>query len=333
MCSKMKDAYVVMHQARALDEFICDELWGQGKTVFHYHPGIGQEALSAGVPICLKREDYFFYTHRGTAGLLAKGVSLRDVIYDLFFRNGEDKAGTNRGCGSKMHAYAPECGIVGRNGVFGTRFPFSAGLAYASLLRNDGKVALCAYGEAEGARGQYFETLNMAVLLKLPVVYVAEHNGFSVDSRTESIYAGGSMVNFWRGFDIPVKQFDGNNLEETIAVVSEAVERARRGEGPSVLEGITYRVTPHSPLDKNSLVYRTQEEIDQWKAKDPLEQTKRVLLANGELTEEEDAALCAKCYRDVRDIYAEAMTTPELDPQVEMYRGVYYSVPVDALKG
>ena len=263
---------------------------------------------------------------------MGKGVSLRDVMYDLFFCNGEENGGTNRGCGSKMHTYSPEVGIVGRNGVFGTRFTFSAGLAYASTVRNDGKVALCMYGEAEGSRAQYFEAMNMAVLWKLPVVFVAEHNGFSVDSRTEDMYALNSMVKLWRGFEIPVKQFDGNNLCEVVAVVSEAIERARAGEGPSVLEGMTYRIMPHSPLDLNHLQYRTQDEIEEWKKKDPIDSARAYLIGQGELTAQEDEALRRAIQTEIETIYAEAMAVPELVAANEVYNRVYYGIPQAAIE-
>jgi len=332
MESIIKKAYVAMLKGRLLDDFVSEELLGKGRAVAHYHPGQGQEALSAGTAICLNKDDYFFYTHRGTASLFAKGLSLRDVMYDLFFRNGEGQAGTNRGCGSKMHTYAPEYGIVGRNGVFGTRFTFSTGLAYSSMVRNDGKVTLCMYGEAEGSRGQFYEALNMAVRWKMPVVFVAEHNGFSVDSRTDDMYALNTLAKQWRGYEIPVKQFDGNDIIAVTDAVNEAINLARDQKGPSVLEGITYRTLPHSPMDKNQFMYRTQEELDVWSAKDPVVSTKKLLIEQKELSEEDDVKFRNDIRKEIRDVYVEAMAAPDLVAEEEVYKAVYYSIPESAIK-
>jgi len=312
-------AYEVMLTSRLFDEFT-EELVRKGTRVDHFHSGIGQEALSVGGVIDLKESDYLCYTHRGVGSLLAKGVSLKDVMFDLFFKDG----GTNRGSGSVMHTYAPNVGIVGRNGVFGTRFTIAAGLALAAKKKKKGNITICYYGEAAGARGQYYEAINMCVLWKLPVVFIAENNGFSVNSRTENIFATGNMSDMWRGFDIPVSQFDGNDLNVVRSVVGEAVERARSGKGPSVLEGITYRISPHSPMEKDDLLYREVEEIEKWCQKDPVKRTKEDLLKKGIFTEEDNELLKEKINEEIKKTHELILKAPII-PKEEVYTMIYFN--------
>jgi TPP-dependent pyruvate/acetoin dehydrogenase alpha subunit len=263
-------AYSTMLLSRAFDEH-CEEMLRRGEEVPHFHSGIGQEALSIGAVVPLERDDHAIYTHRGYGTLLAKGVPLQQITRDMFMREG----GTNGGFGGIMHLCRPDLGLPGREGVFGTRFPLSVGLALASRLRGDNQVVVCLYGEAAGARGPLYEALNMAVLWQLPVVFVAENNGWSFSSRTDWLYPEGRMAKVWRGFDIPVREIDGNDAEAVIATVGEAVRRARTGEGPSVIEALTYRVSPHIWWDQED--YRDASEVEDWKERDPLPRLRRRL--------------------------------------------------------
>jgi pyruvate dehydrogenase E1 component alpha subunit len=187
--------------------------------------------------------------------------------------------GTNNGMGGIMHVSRPELGVPGREGVFGTRFSIAAGLAMAAQLDGRDDVTLCYYGEAAGARGILYEAMNMAVLWKLPVIFIAENNGWSYSIRTERLYPQGRMSRVWRGFDIPVEEFDGNDVEAVHDTVSRAVDRARAGDGPSVLEGLTYRLDPHHWFDKAK--YQPADEIRLWRDKDPIERARLALLGRG----------------------------------------------------
>jgi TPP-dependent pyruvate/acetoin dehydrogenase alpha subunit len=319
MASILKKAYEIMLLSRILDEFCQNEFVYKGVNLRHYHSGIGQEALSVAGAIVLRKTDYLFYTHRGVASLLAKGIPLEKVMRDLFFKTG----GTNEGCGSVMHACDPEIGIVGRNGVFGSRFTIASGLALASKTRKTKNVTVCYYGEAAGARGQYYEAMNMAVLWSLPIVFIAENNGFSVNSRTDEIYATGDLSSMWKGFDIPVIKFDGNDLKACMEAVEYAVARARDGKGPSILEGVTYRISEHIPFEDH-LAYRELEEIQGWAEKDPIKRAKDYLIKDGLLSEEEDKKLYDKIYTEVRNIYKEIEKAPIVDKE-EVFKLVYYN--------
>lgn len=223
----------------------------------------------------LRATDQMIYTHRGYGHLLAKGISLKEVALDMFFRTG----GTNGGYGGVMHVNRPELGIPGREGVFGTRFGIAIGLAMASKMRGRDDVTVCFYGEAAGARGILYEALNMAVLWSLPVIFIAENNGWSVSSRTEWLYPNARMSRVWRGFEIPVSVIDGNDAEAVYAEVTSALERGRKGMGPSVIEGLTYRIDPHIWWD--DAAYQSQDEIAMWREKDPIRHLEARLIEHG----------------------------------------------------
>jgi TPP-dependent pyruvate/acetoin dehydrogenase alpha subunit len=267
-------AYRLMLLSRGFDDR-CTKMLACGQAVPHFHSGVGQEALMVVSVLTLRPTDQMIYTHRGYGHLLAKGVSLREIAFDTFMKAG----GTNHGLGGNMHVARPDIGIPGREGVFGTRFAIAAGIALASSLRGSSDVTLCFYGEAAGARGQLYESLNMAVLWRLPVVYVAENNGWSFSSRTEWLYPSARMSRVWRGFEIPVEEFDGNDPEVVYETVARAVTRARDGEGPSVLEGLTYRLHPHIWYDRAS--YQPVREIAEWRRRDPLKIAREQLMRRG----------------------------------------------------
>jgi pyruvate dehydrogenase E1 component alpha subunit len=265
--------------SRAIDDK-CKELIKAGIPVPNFHSGTGQEALAVGVGLALKPEDYLMYTYRDFGALLAKGVSLEQIACDLLLR----EPGTNRGFGGIMHVVAPDRGVVGRNGVFGSRFGIAVGLGLASRYLGEGKVVLCTFGEAEGSRGPLYEALNIACLWRLPVVFVAENNGFSISTRTQEMFATGNMSDIWRGLPLPVMAADGNDVEAVYNATRSAVAYARAGLGPVYLEFVTYRIDPHVPADDDSL-YRTPEEIQSWRARDPIECFERRLVRRRVITE------------------------------------------------
>lgn len=255
--------YFTMQLSRLFDD-ACADLLEAGTPLPHYHSGVGQEALMVAAVAPLRPTDQMIYTHRGYGHLLAKGVPLTQIACDLFNKVG----GTNAGMGGVMHVNRPDLGVPGREGVFGTRFGIAVGLALAARAKDENQVVVCFYGEAAGARGQLYEALNMAVLWNLPIIFIAENNGWSFTSRTSWLYPEGSMTRVWRGFDIPVAAIDGNDAETVYHAVDAAVARARRGEGPSVLEGMTYRVAPHIWYDKAA--YQPDHEVAEWRGNDPV---------------------------------------------------------------
>jgi pyruvate dehydrogenase E1 component alpha subunit len=282
----------------------CNAILSTGKIVPHFHSGVGQEALMVASVASLHPTDQMIYTHRGYGHLLAKGVSLREIALDTFMKAG----GTNNGLGGNMHVARPDLGVPGREGVFGTRFGIAVGLALAAKLDGSDRVTVCFYGEAAGARGIIYESLNMAVLWQLPIVYIAENNGWSFSSRTEWLFPESRMSRVWRGFEIPVGEFDGNDPEATYQVVSAAVAHARAGRGPAVVEGLTYRLDPHIWYDRAE--YQPKDEIESWKRRDPLIIARQQLLARG-VSEPELDDIAASAEGEVEGVFRLVQQAPD----------------------
>lgn len=259
---QLTQVYRTMAISRFFDEE-CMARLANGEVIPHYHSGVGQEALMVASVAPLRDDDQIIYTHRGYGHLLAKGVSLREIALDMFMKSG----GTNCGMGGVMHVSRPDLGVPGREGVFGTRFGLAAGFGLAAKLAGADRVTVCFYGEAAGARGILYEALNMCKLWSLPVVFVAENNGWSFTSRTEWLFPNGRMSDVWRGF-VPVHVVDGNDAEEVWTVMAYAVEEARSGDGPVVVEGMTYRLDPHIWWD--DATYQPSGEVRERKRHDPL---------------------------------------------------------------
>lgn len=270
--------YKLMLATRRFDERL-QELVDAGVYLPHYHSGWGQEALSVAGVLPLKEHDYLLYTHRGYGHLIAKGVPIKLLMADFYCKVG----GTNDGMGNIMHSVYPQKGIVGRNGVFGARFGIAAGLGLAAKMKKTGQVVACFYGEAEGNRGPFMESVNMMTLWKLPVVLIAENNGYSISTRQTLTYPSEKMADMVKSFGIPAKTVDGNDARVVYEAVHEAFERARRGDGPSLVEGKTYRVPVHKPGDDDTK-YRSRDEIEQWKKKDPVSRLRKELVDAGVLT-------------------------------------------------
>lgn len=267
--------YRLMATSRAIDD-ACLRLIADGVDVPNYHGARGQEAMYAGAGVPLTERDYLLYNYRAFATLLAKGVTLDELCGDLLLRAN----GTSRGHGGIMHVVKPEVRVVGRNGVFGSKFGMATGLGLAIRMRGEASAVLCMFGEAEGNRGTIYEALNMAVLHDLPIVFVAENNGYAVAARTRDLYAGGNMSDLVRGFPMPVSAIDGNDFVVVRSEIDEAVQRARAGGGPSYVEVLSYRVDPHHAHDDDSL-YRDQHEAGFWQARDPLARLEAVLVQQG----------------------------------------------------
>lgn len=217
--------------------------------------------------------------------------------------------GTNNGLGGVMHVNDPKLGVPGREGVFGTRFGIAAGLGLAAQLLGEQSVVVCYYGEAAGARGPLYEALNMCRLWNLPVVFVAENNGWSFTSRTEWLFPSGRMTDAWRSF-LPVTVVDGNDVEAVYSAMTQAVDLARSGRGPSMVEGLTYRLAPHIWFDEAH--YQPTDELELRRFDDPLPRLEKRLSDSGD-SQSSQSALRAEMAAVVHDAFAAAESSPEAD--------------------
>lgn len=310
-------AHRLMVESRRIDE-VCKEHLLAGGSAPNYHSGVGQEAMSVGVGTAVGDGDYLLFTYRDFGMLLAKGLTSVELFGDLLLNS----AGTTGGHGGVMHISAPEHGVVGRNSVFGSRFGIAIGVGLAAKRAGKGQVVICPFGEAEGGRGVLYEAVNMAMLSALPVIFVAENNGYSIASRTEDLYATGDMTGLFNSAALPMAKVDGNDVGLVNATTAEAVERARSGGGPSILEFLTYRVDPHIPAD-TVYQYRTDEEIAPWRERDPIVLHRSHLINEGLATEDELTAAESDVSTSVDAAFQTALAAP--GPELEsMYEYLYY---------
>ncbi len=320
--SETLTAYRLMLTSRVIDDR-CQELVVDGGFVPNYHSGRGQEALSVALGFAPERRDYLLYTYRDFGALLAKGVTITELVADLLLK----VTGTTKGFGGIMHVVAPQHGIVGRNGVFGSRFGIAIGLALASVRLNEDRVVVCAFGEAEASRGPLYEALNMACLGNLPVLFVAQNNGFAIAARTQDMFASGDMSGMWQGAPLPVTTVDGNEWEAVYQAVEVGLRHCRDGLGPYFLEAFTYRIDAHFPDDDDSR-YRTVQEVDEWRAKDPITCCEVAFLEQGILDDDGIKRVRAEVEDSVNAAIAEA--TAAAEPNVDaLYTYVYRSFGVE----
>jgi acetoin:2,6-dichlorophenolindophenol oxidoreductase subunit alpha len=273
------------------------------------HLSIGQEAIAVGVSDQLTDEDWMTSTHRGHGHFLAKGGDVGAMFAEIWGKAN----GVCRGMGGSMHVADVSKGMLGANGIVGGGFAIATGAGLAAQLDGDGRVCVCFFGEGAANQGVFMESLNVATLWKLPVIFVCENNGYSEFMKASKITAG-AIADRARAFGIPSTVVDGNDVLAVAEAARSAVERARRGEGPSYLEAVTYRIRAHGgPNEIESHLkdrpYRPQEEVDAWKSpqRDPISRFRTELICRG-VTEAELDALEAGIHHQIDSAvaYAEA---------------------------
>jgi acetoin:2,6-dichlorophenolindophenol oxidoreductase subunit alpha len=264
------------------------------------HLYIGQEAVAAGVCMQLENTDWITSTHRGHGHFLAKGGDPKSMMAEIWGK----KTGICKGMGGSMHVADVSKGILGANGIVGGGFAIATGAAFGSLLSKDGRATICFFGDGAANQGVFMECLNVSSLWKLPIVFVCEHNHFCEFTRAEQVTSG-DISNRARAFGIHTQVVDGNDVEAVWAATAEAVARVRRGEGPCYIEAETYRIKGHMEFEKELLAggkYRELEEIEQWRAKDPIDRYGAKLTKSGVAT----AAALQEIDSRVAKIVAEA---------------------------
>ncbi|MCA9089730.1 MAG: dehydrogenase E1 component subunit alpha/beta [Planctomycetaceae bacterium] len=272
------------------------------------HTYVGQEAIATGVCAHLNASDTVFSTHRGHGHALAKGMPVRDLIAELFGR----KTGCSRGRGGSMHLFAPEIGMMGTSGIVGPCILQACGGGYSAKLLKSGNVSLAFFGDGASHNGAFHEGLNMASIWKLPVIFVCENNQYATEVSFE--YAAGhpSVADRGAAYGIPGVEVDGNDVWEVYQAASEAVERARNGGGPTLLECKTYRTRPHAE-GMGDYQYRTRDEVNTWKDRCPIAGWRERLLSEYGVS----PAQLSQIDDEVAAIVAEARTFAESSPYPE----------------
>ena len=229
------------------------------------HLSIGQEASALGICMPLNHDDQITSTHRGHGHCIAKGAKVDRMFAEFFGKT----TGYCKGRGGSMHISDVSAGNLGANGIVAGGIPIAVGAALSAKMQKNGKVVICFFGDGANNEGAFHESLNMASIWKLPVVFVCENNGYGMSTSTARSTAVENIADRAVAYAMPGITVNGNDFSAVAQVATDAIERARRGEGPSLIETKTYRHRGHSKSDRNR--YRTKEEIEEWKAlRDPI---------------------------------------------------------------
>lgn len=262
--------YRTMVMIRGFEERV-NQLMSTGQIPGFVHLSTGQEAIAAGTCAMLTDKDTITSTHRGHGHCIAKGGTVDRMMAEMFGK----PEGYCRGRSGSMHIADPEVGILGANAIVGGGIPMSVGSALAAQIQGEGRVAVVFFGEGAVANGVFHEALNMTALWKLPMIFVCENNQYVELSHVSEHLSASHVAAFGAAYGIPSHTGDGNDVLHVKATVADAVARARQGEGPSLLEFQTYRWHGHFVGDPQA--YRSSEEVDAWKQRDPIQRFATVL--------------------------------------------------------
>jgi 2-oxoisovalerate dehydrogenase E1 component len=269
------------------------------------HTYVGQEAIAAGVCAHLRKADAIFSTHRGHGHALAKGLPPRELMAELYGR----ETGCSRGRGGSMHLFAPEIGMLGTSGIVGPCILQATGAGYSFKLLKTDNVGVAFFGDGAVNNGAFHEGVNMASIWKLPVLFVCENNQFATEVPFETVAGNPSVAARGAAYGITSVTLDGNDVLAVEAAAAEAIQRARSGGGPTLLECKTYRTRPHSE-GMGDYTYRTKEDVERWKALCPIKRLRETLLSQYVV----EASELDEIDREVEALAEQAHTFAELSP-------------------
>lgn len=273
------------------------------------HTYIGEEAVATGVCANLTHADAVFSTHRGHGHALAKGMSPEKLIAEVMGR----ATGSSAGRGGSMHLFAPAVGFYGTSGIVGPSMLLATGAGYTAKLRGSDQVGVAFFGDGGSNNGAFHESINLAAAWSLPVIYVCENNLYATEVPFRNISNSPSVAERACGLGLPGVQVDGQDVLAVYQAAGEAVSRARRGEGPTLIECLTYRYRAHSEGMREA-GYRTPDEIERWKQRDPIKLFKAYLLDTGAASPDELAALEAEVLQTATQAADFARQSPWPDP-------------------
>jgi pyruvate dehydrogenase E1 component alpha subunit len=282
------------------------EIFRSGRMPGFIHLYVGEEAVATGVIAHLKKDDYVTSTHRGHGHAVAKGISARGAMAELM--------GTVGGCcggrGGSMHLYEPEVGFLGTNGVVAPGVSIAAGAALSAKLRGSGQVAVCFFGDGAVNNGAFHEGINLAAIWNLPVVYVCENNMYATEMPFERATKNIHVATRGAAYNIPGVEVDGEDVIAVYEKAGEAIERARQGGGPTLLECLTYRWFGHHVGDPGTS-YRSKEEVESWKARDPIHRLRQQAIDSSLAEDRDFEAIDAEVHRIIEDASAFALSSPQ----------------------
>lgn len=314
---EMKKLYEEMLLIRRFEEK-AGQLYGMGLIGGFCHLYIGQEAVVTGIQSVQEDKDTVVTTYRDHGHMLAKGMDPKGVMAELTGREG----GYSRGKGGSMHMFSQEKGFFGGHGIVGASTSIGTGLGFAHKYRNDGGVAIAYMGDGSANQGQVAECYNMAALWDLPVLYVIENNRYGMGTSTAR-HAAGQLYARGQGYGIPGEQIDGMDIFTIQAAARQALDYIRSGNGPYILEVMTYRYRGHSMSDPAK--YRSKEEVEEQKENDPITKLKSFMMEHHDVSEEELKSIDKDIKARIKEAAEFAEQSPELPPE-ELWTDVLVEV-------
>lgn len=305
--------YTNLVRSRKLDEVVVKGL-SEGKVVGFFHSGQGEEAVGVGGCTFLRKDDYVYVHHRGHGipYALSKGAPAREFLAEHY-----GKATGAAGGIAGFHAAYPELGILGAAGTIGCEFPFSVGWALAAKKRGKGQVVVCFFGDGASNRGTLHEAMNMAAVWKLPVVWVCQNNLYAQFMPIKDAFPREDIADLAAGYGMPGVVVDGQDVIAVYEAIQAAVDKARAGDGPSMVECKTYRYRSHSEgADIAHYSPRPAEEIEAWKKRDPIKLFQEKLLQQGVLKQADVERIDAEATKEMEAAEKFAMESPIPTPDV-----------------
>ena len=315
----------LMCRIRAFDSKV-EQLFNQGRLAGLLHSCVGQEATAAGIVGQLRADDFVLTTHRGHGHCLAKGADPARMMAELFGR----VDGYCRGRGGSMHVCDLERGLVGANGIVGATLPIAAGVATAISLRKATQIVACFFGDGAANEGGFHEGLNLAALWSLPVIFVCENNQYAQYTHQRLHTKVQGLFKRAAGYDMPGVQVDGNDLCAVHETAAAAIDRARAGRGPSLIECLTYRWTGHSISNPGGAIGRPDDEVAAWKRRDPILRIERMIVDHRLADADAVAAVHVESDREMEAAVDFAESSPHPQPESAL-EYVYAHLPDGAL--
>lgn len=316
-----------MYRIRHFEEKVV-ELVNNGEIIGSAHISIGEEGTHVGACMALNPDDYEMGTHRSHGHPIAKGAALKPLMAELLGR----ETGVNHGKSGSMHLADFSVGSLGETSIVGSGLPAAAGAALGAKMLGNGKVCLCFFGDGASSQGTFHEALNLASIWKLPVIYLCENNGYAVTTAASYSVSVKDIADRGQGYDVPGVVVDGQDPIAVYEVVQQAVERARAGDGPSLVEAKTYRYREHAEGAMFAALaetgYRSKEEYNHWLKRDPIVLFRTKLIEMGVMTESKVDDLNRETQEEVLEAEAYAKESPLPEP-LEAFEGLYTN-PISA---
>ena len=314
-----KETYLFWYESmllmRKFEERV-GQLYGQQKIRGFCHLYIGQEACAAGAVSALTKDDKWITAYRDHAHPLILGTDPKAVMAELFAK----ETGISKGKGGSMHIFDKEHNFFGGHGIVGAQIPLGAGIAFAEKYNKTKNLCVCSMGDGAVRQGAFHEALNLAMLWKLPVIFVIENNGYAMGTSVKRTSNVTDLYTLGEAYDMPSEAVDAMSVEAVHVAVAKAADRARKGDGPTLLEFRTYRYKGHSMSDP--AIYRSKEEVEEYKQRDPVEVVKNTILTNKLATQKELDVIDQKVNAQVEESVTFAEESNYPDPG-EAFKDVY----------